>query len=93
MLVQISDPVFSDSVFIGGHLFVLRMFDKFKDRLEARVAYIEVSQSAEPKGNFEWTDTLVLVKEDGRWLVWDIHMGCGWPFRMGPALRVMLNGI
>ncbi len=34
---------------------------------------------------------MVLVKEGGRWLVWDVRMGCGWSFRMGPTLRAMLG--
>lgn len=62
-----------------------------KQKVSGKFAYIDVEQSAEPKGNFEWTDTLVLVNESGRWLVWDIHMGCNWPYRMGPTLRVMLG--
>ena len=63
-----------------------------KPIISGRFAYIKVKQSAEPDGDFEWSDTLVLVKEKGHWLVWDIRMECDWPFRMGPTLRVMLSG-
>lgn len=38
-----------------------------------------------------WTDTIVLIHEQGRWVVSDIRMGCDWPFRMGPSLREMLR--
>lgn len=63
-----------------------------RSRITGRFAYIKIRQSEEPDGNFRWADTLVLVKENGHWLVWDIRMGCDWPFRMGPSLRVMLSG-
>lgn len=63
-----------------------------RPRVSGRFAHVAVEQSAEPGGSFKWSDTLVLVKEDGRWLVWDVRMGCSWPFRMGPTLRVMLGG-
>lgn len=62
-----------------------------KPRLEGRFAYVGVEQSGEADGDVKWTDTLVLVKERGRWLVWDIRMGCSWAFRMGPTLRSMLG--
>ena len=61
-------------------------------RISGRFAYLEVWQSAESEGDYEWADELVLVMENGHWLVWDIRMGCTWPFRMGPTLRKMLNG-
>jgi hypothetical protein len=63
-----------------------------RSRVARRFAYVKIRQSEEPDGAFSWADTLVLVKENGRWLVWDIRMGCDWPFRMGPSLRVMLSG-
>lgn len=63
-----------------------------RPRVSGRFAYVTVTQTAEPGGGAEWSDTLVLVRERGRWLVWDIRMGCDWPFRMGPTLRAMLGG-
>ena len=59
--------------------------------ISGRFAHVEVKQGAKARGGFGWADTLVLVKEDGRWRVWDVRMGCSWPFRMGPTLRVMLG--
>jgi hypothetical protein len=69
-----------------------KQFRLGRPRISGRFAYIEVEQSAEARGKFEWADTLILVKESGHWRVWDIRMGCNWPFRMGPTLRAMLDG-
>ena len=82
--------------YVGGCLFSClyegpKRFLLGKSIISGRFAHIEVKQSVKPEGSFEWADTLVLVKENGRWLVWDIRMRCSWPFRMGPTLRVMLG--
>ena len=61
-------------------------------KISGRFAYVAVEQGSEPDASARWTDTLVLVKERGRWLVWDVRMGCTWGFRMGPTLRAMLSG-
>ena len=61
-------------------------------KISGRFAYVAVEQGSEPGAGPAWTDTLVLVKERGRWLVWDVRMGCTWGFRMGPTLRAMLSG-
>ncbi|HEX8557819.1 MAG TPA: hypothetical protein VF668_06955 [Pyrinomonadaceae bacterium] len=61
-------------------------------RRSGRFAYVAVRQDAGPGERVEWTDTLVLVREGGRWVVWDVRMGCAWQFRMGPTLRAMLRG-
>ena len=61
-------------------------------KISGRFAYVAVEQGSEPDASARWTDTLVLVKERGRWLVWDVRMGCTWDFRMGPTLRAMLAG-
>lgn len=68
-----------------------KRFGVGQPRMEGRFAHVEVRQSGEPRGDFKWADTLVLVKEGGRWVVWDIRMGCDWPFRIGPTLRAMLG--
>lgn len=68
-----------------------KRFSVGRPRVSGRFAYVAVEQRAEPGQNVEWTDTLVLVKERGRWLVWDVRMGCKWDFRMGPTLRAMLG--
>jgi hypothetical protein len=60
-------------------------------KVAGRFAYVAVEQGSEPEASARWTDTLVLVKERGRWLVWDVRMGCTWDFRMGPTLRAMLS--
>ncbi len=69
-----------------------KRFEVGRPRVSGRFAYVAVEQGAEPGGGVEWTDTLVLVRERGRWLVWDVRMGCKWDFRMGPTLRSMLGG-
>jgi hypothetical protein len=57
-----------------------------------RFAYVPVMQDGGEAGSeVAWVDTVVLVKESGRWVVWDVRMGCDWPFRMGPTLRAMLK--
>lgn len=69
-----------------------KRFKVGRPRLSGRFAYVAVEQGSEPGASAAWTDTLVLVKERGRWLVWDVRMGCTWDFRMGPTLRAMLGG-
>ena len=81
---------------IEGYLFScsfegLTKFRLRKTRISGRFAYVAVEQSMEPDGDSKWTDTLILVKENRRWQVWDVRMGCTWPFRMGPTLREMLS--
>ncbi len=64
------------------------------DRVErpGRFMLVTVSQSDSKEANtFSWFDTVVLVRERGKWVVWDVEMGCDWPFRMGPTLRTMLS--
>lgn len=83
--------------FVDGSLFSCafegpRRFSLGRPKVSGRFAYVPVKQDAGPGENVEWTDTLVLVKEGGRWLVWDVRMGCKWSFRMGPTLRAMLGG-
>lgn len=68
-----------------------RRFSVGGARVAGRFAHVAVRQDAGPGENVEWTDTLVLVKEGGRWRVWDVRMGCKWSFRMGPTLRAMLG--
>lgn len=68
-----------------------RRFSVGGARRSGRFAYVAVRQDAGPGENVEWTDTLVLVREGGRWVVWDVRMGCAWSFRMGPTLRAMLR--
>lgn len=69
----------------------LTTFRWSKTRVSGRFAYVDVIQSMEPYDDSKWTDTLILVKETRRWRVWDVRMGCTWPFRMGPTLRKMLS--
>jgi hypothetical protein len=69
-----------------------KRFKVGRPKISGRFAYVPVEQGAEPDAGPTWTDTLVLVKERGRWLVWDVRMGCTWDFRMGPTLRAMLGG-
>jgi hypothetical protein len=83
--------------FVDGCLFSCmfegpKQFKVGRPRVSGRFAYVAIEQSSEPEASAKWTDTLVLVKERGRWLVWDVRMGCTWDFRMGPTLRVMLSG-
>lgn len=68
-----------------------KRFSVGRPKVSGRFAYVAIRQDAGPGENAEWTDTLVLVKEGGRWLVWDVRMGCKWDFRMGPTLRAMLD--
>jgi len=69
-----------------------KQFKVGRPRVSGRFAYVAVEQGSEPEASARWTDTLVLVRERGRWLVWDVRMGCTWDFRMGPTLRSMLSG-
>jgi len=83
--------------FVDGSLFSCayegpKRFSLGGVKVSGRFAYVAVRQDAGPGENVEWTDTLVLVRERGRWLVWDVRMGCTWSFRMGPTLRAMLGG-
>jgi hypothetical protein len=68
-----------------------KRFSLGRPKVSGRFAYVAVRQDAGPGEQAEWTDTLVLVRERGRWLVWDVRMGCKWDFRMGPTLRAMLD--
>ena len=56
--------------------------------MSGRFAYIKVEQSAGPD---EWTDTLILMMERGRWLVWDVRLGCSEPHMGEPTLRKMIG--
>ena len=56
-----------------------------------RYALVAVKQAGEGQSEFGWVDTVVLLMENEKWVVWDIRMGCDWPFRMGPTLRSMLQ--
>ncbi|HEY5886055.1 MAG TPA: hypothetical protein VIT88_15315 [Pyrinomonadaceae bacterium] len=38
-----------------------------------------------------WSDTLVLVRSNGRWLVWDILFKGEWAFKQGSSLRGVLK--
>ena len=38
-----------------------------------------------------WSDTLVLVREKGRWKVWDILFKGKWAFKQGNSLRSVLK--
>ena len=38
-----------------------------------------------------WSDTLVLVREKGRWKVWDILFKGEWAFKQGNSLRGVLS--
>jgi hypothetical protein len=61
-------------------------------RFSGRFAYVSIHQGRAKAGRgSSWIDTLVLIKEKERWVVWDVRMGCNWPFRMGPTLRAMLD--
>lgn len=68
----------------------LMRFRVGKIKVTGRFAYVAVEQSLEPDDS-TWTDTLVLARENKRWRIWDVRMGCTWPFRMGPTLRKMLS--
>jgi hypothetical protein len=59
-----------------------------RQRVSGRFAYVKVEQSAGPD---EWTDTLILVRERGRWLVWDVRLGCSEPHMGEPTLRKMIG--
>lgn len=59
-----------------------------RQRASGRFVHVKVEQSAGPD---EWADTLVLVMERGRWLVWDVRMGCGEPHMGELTLRRMLG--
>jgi hypothetical protein len=60
-------------------------------RRDGQTIRLDTKLSGDPAGKEPtWTDTLVLVKENGAWRISDIRMGCTWPFRMGPTLRAML---
>lgn len=57
-------------------------------RVSGRFAYVKVKQSAE---SLEWVDTLILIMESGRWLVWDVRMGCSKPHMGELTLRKVLG--
>ncbi len=56
-----------------------------------RFVRVPVTQWVGQADEVPWTDTVVLTREQERWVVWDIRMGCDWPFHMGPTLRGMLS--
>ncbi|HKO61398.1 MAG TPA: hypothetical protein VJV03_09580 [Pyrinomonadaceae bacterium] len=58
-----------------------------RQRVSGQYAYVKVEQRAGPD---EWTDTLILVMERGRWLVWDVRLGCSRPHMGEPTLRGMI---
>ncbi len=59
-----------------------------RQSISGRYAYVKVEQSA---GADKWTDTLILVMERGRWLVWDVRLGCSRPHMGEPTLRKMIS--
>jgi hypothetical protein len=59
-----------------------------RQKVSGRLAYVKVEQSAGPD---EWADTLILVMERGRWLVWDVRMGCREPHMGELTLRKVLG--
>jgi hypothetical protein len=63
-------------------------FRIIRQRFSGRYAYVKVEQSAGPD---EWADTLILVMERGRWLVWDVRLGCSEPHIGEPTLRKMIG--
>jgi hypothetical protein len=75
------------SLYEGAQTFSLGVAKLNGDRAE-----ITAHLSFKDRGGTErWTDTLILSRTRGRWLVWDIAFNGDWPLKTGNSLREVLK--
>lgn len=75
------------SLWEGPQSFEIGSVKESNERAEVDVSL----EYLEEKSVVQWTDTLVLIKAESRWRVWDIQFKGTWAFKTGNSLRGILQ--
>ncbi len=82
-----SDGYLFSSLFEGPTAFKVGEASAEGDRASVKVNF----ENAEGSESFKWSDTVLLFRQDGRWLVDDIRFEGKWGFKIGDSLKGVLQ--